>query len=224
MEHCWKLEIRTKASGQSILWARITTRSRNHRRHGGTRITPRSTIAERNALIRHTVPPPIRKPCWPARDQERKRNCYHEHLMTENRSGLVVNTQVTTAYGSAECHAGLLMAEQLPGCGRVTLGADKGCDQREFVEELRCMGVTPHVAQNQGRRRSRLDQRTTRHPGYEISQRKRKRIEEVFGWMKTVGMLRQLRHRGLERVGWVFTLAAATYNLVRMRTLMPKCV
>src|SRR5205085_1043626 len=114
--------------------------------------------------------------------------------------------------------------EQEPGCGRVTLGADKGYDQREFVEELRCMGVTPHVAQNQGRRRSRLDQRTTRHPGYEISQRKRKRIEEVFGWMKTVGMLRQLRHRGLERVGWVFTLAAATYNLVRMRTLMPKCV
>src|SRR5437773_11658911 len=94
---------------------------------------------------------------------------YHGHLMTENRSGLVVNTQVTTAYGSAECHAGLLMAEQLPGCGRVTLGADKGYDQREFVEELRCMGVTPHVAQNQGRRRSRLDQRTTRHPGYEIS-------------------------------------------------------
>src|SRR6059036_4077531 len=82
---------------------------------------------------------------------------YHGHLMTENRSGLVVNTQVTTAYGSAECHAGLLMAEQLPGCGRVTLGADKGYDQREFVEELRCMGVTPHVAQNQGRRRSRLD-------------------------------------------------------------------
>jgi IS5 family transposase len=148
---------------------------------------------------------------------------YHGHLMTENRNGLVVNTQVTTAYGSAECHAGLLMAEQLPGCGRVTLGADKGYDQREFIEELRHMGVTPHVAQNQGRRRSRLDQRTIRHPGYEISQRKRKRIEEVFGWMKTVGLLRQLRHRGLERVGWVFTLAAATYNLVRMRTLMPKC-
>src|SRR5947199_8417526 len=86
------------------------------------------------------------------------------------------------------------------------------------------MGVTPHVGQNQGRRRSRLDQRTTRHPGYEISQRKRKRSEEVFRWMKTVGMLRQLRHRGLERVGWVFTLAAATYNLVRLRTLMRKCV
>ena len=144
---------------------------------------------------------------------------YHGHLMTENRNGLVVNTQVTTAYGSAERHAGLLMAEQLPGCGRVTLGADKGYDQREFIEELRHMGITPHVAQNQSGRRSRLDQRTTRHPGYEVSQRKRKRIEEVFGWMKTVGMLHQLRHRGLERVGWVFTLAAATYNLVRMRTL-----
>ena len=148
---------------------------------------------------------------------------YHGHLMTENRNGLVVNTRLTTAYGSAEPHAGLLMAEQLPGCGRVTLGADKGYDQREFVEELRQMGITPHVAQNQRGRRSRVDQRTTRHPGYEISQRKRKRIEEVFGWMKTVGMLRQLRHRGLERVGWVFTLAAATYNLVRMRTLMPRC-
>src|SRR5436309_5154908 len=227
MEHCWKLGRRTKASGQSILWARITTRSRNHRRHGGTRITPRSTIAyrgEKRTNQTHcstTDPQAMLARKGPGKEAKLS---YHGHLMTENRSGLVVNTQVTTAYGSAECHAGLLMAEQLPGCGRVTLGADKGYDQREFVEELRCMGVTPHVAQNQGRRRSRLDQRTTRHPGYEISQRKRKRIEEVFGWMKTVGMLRQLRHRGLERVGWVFTLAAATYNLVRMRTLMPKCV
>src|SRR5207245_10115619 len=136
MEHCWKLGRRTKASGQSILWARITTRSRNHRRHGGTRITPRSTIAERNALIRHTVPPPIRKPCWLARKGPGKeaKLSYHGHLMTENRSGLVVNTQVTTAYGSAECHAGLLMAEQLQGCGLCTLGADKGSVQREFVE------------------------------------------------------------------------------------------
>src|ERR1700730_442498 len=148
---------------------------------------------------------------------------YHGQLMTANRNGLGVNTWVTTAYGSAVPHAGLLIAEQRPGCGRVTLGVDKGYGQREFVEELRRLGVTPHVAQNQGRRRSRLDQRTTRHPGYQVSQRKRKRIEEVFGWMKTVGLLRQLRHRGLQRVGWVFTLAAATYNLVRMRTLMPKC-
>ncbi len=145
---------------------------------------------------------------------------YHGHLMTENRNGLVVNAQVTTAYGSAECHAGLLMAEQLPGCGRVTLGADKGYDQQEFIEELRQMEITPHAAQNQSRRRSRLDHRTTRHLGYEVSQRKR--IEKVLGWMKTVGLLRKVRHRGLERVGWMFTLAAAAYNLVRMRTLMPK--
>jgi hypothetical protein len=147
---------------------------------------------------------------------------YHGHLMTENRSGLVVSALVTTAYGAAECHAGLLMAEKLPGRGRVTLGADKGYEQREFIDELRQMEITPHVAQNQSRRRSRVDRRTTRHSGYEVSQRKRKRIEEVFGWMKTVGLLRKLRHRGLERVGWMFTLAA-TYNLVRMRTLMPKC-
>src|SRR6184192_1062324 len=85
------------------------------------------------------------------------------------------------------------------------------------------MGVTPHVAQNQGRRRSRLDQRTTRHPGYEISQRKRKRIEEVFGWMKTVGMLRQLRHRGLERVGWVFTVRlAASFSAARDSLGVPR--
>src|SRR2546425_11759340 len=101
------------------------------------------------------------------------------------------------------------MAEQLPVCGRGTLGADKGYDQREVVEELRCMGVTPHVAQNQGRRRSRLDQRTTRHPGYEISQRKRDRIEEDFGRMKTVGMLRQLRHGGVERLRSAFAWAAS---------------
>jgi transposase len=126
---------------------------------------------------------------------------YHGHLMTENRSGLVVNTLVTTAYGAAECHAGLLMAEKLPGRGRVTLGADKGYDQREFIDELRQMEITPHVAQNQSRRRSRVDRRTTRHCGYEISQRKRKRIEEVFGWMKTVGLLRKLRRGKLPQKG-----------------------
>jgi hypothetical protein len=97
---------------------------------------------------------------------------YHGHLMTENRSGLVVSTLVTTAYGAAECHAGLLMAEKLPGRGRVTLGADKGYDQREFIDELRQMEITPHVAQNQSRRRSRVDRRTTRHNGYDVSQTK----------------------------------------------------
>src|SRR5205814_2260331 len=114
--------------------------------------------------------------------------------------------------------------EGINGLHQVTVAGDKGYDTRQFVNELRDRNATPHVAQNTTNRRSAIDTRTTRHPGYAISQRKRKRIEEIFGWMKTVGLLRQLRHRGLERVGWVFTLAAATYNLVRMRTLMPKCV
>jgi transposase len=145
---------------------------------------------------------------------------YRGHLLTENRNGLVVSTRTTQAYGDAERHAALLMAEAIPGKGRVTLGADKGYDVHNFVGELRHMNVTPHVAQNDTNRRSAIDQRTTRHGGYQASQRKRKRIEEVFGWMKTVGLLRKLRHRGLEHVGWVFTFTAAAYNLVRIRNLM----
>jgi IS5 family transposase len=103
----------------------------------------------------------------------------------------------------------------------VTLAGDKGYDTRDFVKEMRGMNVTPHVAQNEKRPGgSAIDARTTRHAGYGISQRKRKRIEEVFGWLKTVGMLRKTRHRGLFKVGWVFTFAAAAYNLVRMRNLL----
>jgi len=153
---------------------------------------------------------------------------YRGHLLTENRNGLVVSTLTTRAYGSAERHAALLMAEALPGTRRVTLGADKGYDTREFIDELRCMAITPHVAQNDSNRRSAVDERTTRHAGYQLSQRARKRIEEVFGWMKSIGLLRKLRHRGLERVGWMFTFTAAVYNLVRIRNLMrgapqPQC-
>lgn len=153
---------------------------------------------------------------------------YRGHLLTENRNGLVVSTRTTQAYGDAERDAALLMAEAIPGNSRVTLGADKGYDVHNFVGELRYMNVTPHVAQNDTNRRSAIDQRTTRHGGYQVSQRKRKRIEEVFGWMKTVGLLRKLRHRGLEQVGWVFTFTAAAYNLVRIRNLtgstpQPKC-
>jgi hypothetical protein len=104
----------------------------------------------------------------------------------------------------------------------VTVGADKGYDTQGFVEEMRGMNATPHVSQNHKRPGgSAIDGRTTRHAGYQISQRKRKRIEEVFGWMKTVGMLRKTRHRGVFKVGWVFTFAAAAYNLVRMRNLLP---
>ena len=145
---------------------------------------------------------------------------YRGHLLTENRNGLVVSTRTTQAYGAAERDAALLMAEDIPGNDRVTLGADKGYDVHDFVGELRHMNITPHVAQNDTNRRSAIDQRTTHHYGYRVSQRKRKRIEEVFGWMKTVGLLRKLRHRGLEQVAWVFTFTAAAYNLVRIRNLI----
>ena len=153
---------------------------------------------------------------------------YRGHLLTENRNGLVVSTLTTRAYGSAERDAALLMVESLPGTHRVTLGGDKGYDTHDFIVELRHMEITPHVAQNDTNRRSAVDKRTTRHDGYRISQRKRKRIEEVFGWMKSIGLLRKLRHRGLERVGWMFTFTAAAYNLVRIRNLMrgapqPQC-
>jgi len=144
---------------------------------------------------------------------------YRGHLLTENRNGLVVSTLTTRAYGSAERDAALLMAETLRGTHRVTLGGDKGYDARDFIAELRHMEITPHIAQNDTNRRSAVDERTTRHTGYQVSQKKRKRIEEVFGWMKCIGLLRKLRHRGLERVGWMFTFAAAAYNLVRIRNL-----
>jgi transposase len=153
---------------------------------------------------------------------------YRGHLLTENRNGLVVSTLTTRAYGSAERDAALLMAESLAGTRRVTLGGDKGYDVHDFVAELRHMEITPHVAQNDINRHSAVDERTTRHAGYQLSQKARKRIEEVFGWMKSIGLLRKLRHRGLERVGWMFTFTAAAYNLVRIRNLMrgapqPQC-
>ena len=111
------------------------------------------------------------------------------------------------------------MLGELADSGRITLGAAKNYDTRDFVERLREMAVTPHVAQNDTHRRSAIDERTTRHPGYAISQQKRKRIEEIFGWLKTIGGLRKLRHRGHERVEWMFTFTVAVYNLVRIRNL-----
>jgi IS5 family transposase len=102
----------------------------------------------------------------------------------------------------------------------VTLGGDKNYDTHDFVEELRERQVTPHVAQNDTNRKSAIDGRTTRHAGYQVSQQKRKRIEEIFGWLKTVGLLRKLRHRGTARVNWIFIFATAAYNLVRMRKLV----
>jgi IS5 family transposase len=112
------------------------------------------------------------------------------------------------------------MMGDLPARGRITLGADKLYDTRAFVAEMRSLGVTPHVAQHTNKRRSAIDGRTTRHPGYGVSQRIRKRIEEGFGWIKTVGGMRKTRHRGTDRVGWQFILTAAAYNLVRIPRLL----
>lgn len=144
---------------------------------------------------------------------------YSGNAMIENRNGLVVCTEVLLVNGTAERDAAMIMAERLPGDGRVTVAADRGYDTRDFVQEMRGMNITPHVAQNTSGRRSAIDGRTTRHAGYGISQQKRKRIEEVFGWLKTVAGFRQVRHRGVEKVAWMFTFAAAAYNLVRMRNL-----
>jgi transposase len=132
---------------------------------------------------------------------------YNGNLLTENRNGLFVNTEVFQANGTAERDAALILLEQIPGTRRVTFT------------------VTPHVAQNVKRSGgSAVDGRTTRHGGYEVSQRKRKRIEECFGWLKTIALMRKVRHRGIEKVGWVFTFAAAAYNLVRMRNLLARPV
>jgi transposase len=141
---------------------------------------------------------------------------YAGHVLMENRNGMAVNGQVTQADGRAEPQAAVAMVEEIPGQHRVTLGADKGYDRKDFVQELRDHQVTPHIARKST---SIIDDRTTRHAGYAISQQKRKRIEEIFGWLKTVAGLRKTRHRGVARVGWMFTFALAAYNLVRMRNL-----
>ena len=154
-----------------------------------------------------------------AKGQESKL-CYLGHILMENRNGLAVNARITKASGTAEREAAADMMGELPGEKRITVGADKAYDTKEFVAESRGLNVTPHVAQNNKNRSSAIDNRTTRHAGYSVSQRKRKRVEEIFGWMKTVGMLRKTRHRGVDRVGWMFTFGVAVYNLVRMRNMM----
>jgi transposase len=145
---------------------------------------------------------------------------FQGNLLVENRNGLIINTELFEANGTAERDAALVMLEQIPGTKRVTLAGDKGYDTKDFVSECRNMKVTPHVAQNDQRPGgSAIDARTARHAGYRISQLKRKRIEESFGWLKTIALMRKVRHRGIFKVGWVFTFAAAAYNLVRMRNL-----
>ena len=145
---------------------------------------------------------------------------YNGNLLVENRNGLIVDTELFEANGTAERDAALVMLEQIPGTKQVTVGGDKAYDTTDFVAECRNLKVTPHVAQNLERPGgSAIDARTTQHPGYAISQRKRKRSEECFGWLKTIALLRKVRHRGIFKVEWVFTFAAAAYNLVRLRKL-----
>lgn len=143
---------------------------------------------------------------------------YAGHIVIEHRNGLVVNAMVTQATGSAECEAASDMAMVMKR--GATLAADKGYDKHELVDDLRTMGVTPHIAQNHARPGgSAIDDRTTRHEGYKISQRLRKRVEEPFGWAKTVGSLRQTKYRGVPRVNLQFLLTMAAYNLRRMANL-----
>lgn len=144
--------------------------------------------------------------------------CYLGHALMENRNGLVVDTRVSLANGTAERKAAIEMVENVPGKHRITLGADKGYDSTDFVERMRFLNATAHVAQNG--RGSAIDGRTTRHDGYNVSLKIRKRVEEIFGWMKTIGCLGKLHHRGQERIQGIFTLAAAAYNLIRIRNLL----
>jgi hypothetical protein len=142
------------------------------------------------------------------------------HVLMENRHGLVVDAALTLATGTAERDAAAAMLTAIPTRRRATLGADKAYDTRDFVARCRALAVTPHVAHNTSRRRSAIDARTTRHAGYAISQRLRKRGEEIFGWMKMIGLMRKTRHRGQARVGWQFLFTAAVYDLMRMRRLV----
>jgi len=145
---------------------------------------------------------------------------YSGNLLVEDRNGLIVGAEAFEANGTAERDAALIMLEKLPGTKVVTVGGDKGFDTFGFVAECRNLQVTPHEAQNHTRPGgSAIDARTTRHAGYKISQRNRKRIDECFGWLKTIALLRKVRHRGVCKVDWMFTFACAACNLVRMRNL-----
>lgn len=148
---------------------------------------------------------------------------YLGHLLTENRHGFIVDTAVTAATGTAERDAAIVLLGELPlTTQHVTVGGDKNYDVGAWVAAVRAMHVTPHVAQypRGSRHGTAIDRRTTRHAGYTLSQRKRKLVEQAFGWMKTVGLLRRLRHRGGRLVDWIFSFTAAAYNLVRWRNLV----
>ena len=144
------------------------------------------------------------------------------HVTMDNRHGFVVATRYTQATGTAEREAAIEMAKGLKKRhrARLTLGADKGYDTDNFVKQIGKLGITPHVAQNDTNRSSAIDKRTTRHIGYAISQRKRKLVEEIFGWLKTIGLMRKTRHKGVRRGGWMFTFTSAIYNLIRIKNVV----
>src|ERR1700761_9379278 len=178
------------------------------------------TFTAKSAATRRTPPPPIPMPGCTVRGRANRPSSPIWDTLMENRHALVVDTRLTLATGTAEREAALEMVADRPGNHRITLGADKAYDAAEFVADLRERNVTPHVAQNTTNRRSAIDGRTTRHPGYAVSGRVRKRIEEVFGWTKAAAGFRKTRHRGLARVGWVFPLTATAFNLVRLSKLI----
>ena len=206
---------RPKATGRPN--SRKKRRDRN-RRGGGPRNPTVDFRGERRLNDTHesTTDPEAR--LMRSKGKEAKLS-YQGHVLMENRHGLVRDARLTQASGFAEREAALEMLGELPGGGRITAGGDRGYDTADFVAGCRELGVTPHVAQNTTNRSSRIDGRTTRHSGYAESQRVRKRIEEIFGWMKTVGLMRKTRHRGRRKVDWIFTFTAAAYNLVRLRNL-----
>lgn len=193
--------------------------SGNGRRRRGGRNTERDFHGEkrRNDTHSSTTDPDARL-FRKAAGKEAKL-CYMGHLMMENRNSLIVDARVTEANGTAERATALDMIKDNVGRGG-TVGGDKNFDTADFVADCRKLGCTPHVSQNDTNRRSAIDARTTRHPGYRISTVKRKRIEEPFGWMKTVGGLRKTRHRGRGLVEWFFVLTAAAYNLIRIPKLL----
>lgn len=185
---------------------------------GGTPGAPGDFKGQRrsNATHRSTTDPDAR--LYRKGPMQEAKLAYIGHVLTENRCGLAMGGAVTTAGGSAERDAALALAQTVPR--GATLGCDKAYDTAAFVADLRERGITPHVAQNTTHRRSAIDGRTTRHAGYAMSQAARRRGERVNGWIKTIALMRKVRHRGEERVDWVFVFALAVYDLVRLRTLL----
>ena len=150
---------------------------------------------------------------------------YLGHTLVENRNGLIVAAMTTQADGTAERDAGILMLDDLTACRRrrITVGADKAYDTQDFVVTVRELGVTPHITQNNVNRRSAMDERTTRHPGYRISLSKRWLVEKPFGWLKQIAGLRKVKLRGVAKVDWLFVFGCAAYNLIRIPKLREQC-